>query len=218
MACAEMTVAAHRARRSAIRPRRADATPRAPLCASPARRGHRLRRRARSGSPAPASRRWAVAYPKAARDPGCKTLDRRLHELAGRRRELRPLHLHRADPRHRRADRRALPRRARRCSSTGFLARRGVERGADPAAAVLDRGDRHRRRCSASRPAAGGSRCSSAGCFLYLAVFGQWQSAMVTLASIAHRGAARRRRRAAPRHRRLPLAALRAGDARRCST
>ena len=55
-------------------------------------------------------------------------------------------------------------------------------------------------------------------CFLYLAVFGQWKSAMVTLASILVAvplgvagglllGIAR-----------LPLAALRAGDACRCST
>ena len=43
---------------------------------------------------------------------------------------------------------------------------------------------RSRRRWSASMPAAGGSRRWSAGASLYLAVFGQWQSAMVTLPSI----------------------------------
>ena len=48
--------------------------------------------------------------------------------------------------------------------STGFLARRGLERGAAPAAAVLDRGDRDRRaaRPPRRRPAARPARRSSA--------------------------------------------------------
>ena len=64
-------------------------------------------------------------------------------------------------------------------------ARRGLRRDPAPPAAPLVRGRDRRAPSSASTPAARRLALLAAPRLLYLAVFGQWQSAMVTLASIA---------------------------------
>ena len=110
-------------------------------------------------------------------------MDLRRHELAGQRRDLRPLHLHRADPRHRGGDRGALHGRALGCSRPASSTGEGSNAVqllpplswiAVIAIVTLIGGH------------AGGRRLAILVglCFLYLAVFGQWESAMVTLASI----------------------------------
>ena len=107
-----------------------------------------------------------------------------LHEVAGGRRDLRPVHLQGGDARGQR-----LPQ----CAA--HRGDRDLLDGAACAAAARRRCS-SRRRClgspwSGSRPrsaiASAGMRLAllAGGAFLYLAVFGQWASAMTTLASIA---------------------------------
>ena len=138
------------------------------------------------------------------------------HELAGRRRHLRPLHLHRADPRHRRRGRGALH-----GGAVGAVDRlpagRGLERGAAPAAAVVGRGDRDRRarRPPCRRPAARRPRRPLLPLSRRLRPVGE-RDADARLDP--GRGADRRRRRPAPRPRRLPLAAPSSGRCGRSST
>src|SRR3546814_8596859 len=102
--------------------------------------------------------------------------------MAGGGCELRPFHLHRADPQHRLGAGAAL-RSGAGAAGQRLRAGRGGGGGAVAAAAELDRG---RLRCGGHRALREEHRPSVfvGLCFLYLAVFGQWDSAMVTLASI----------------------------------
>ena len=199
----------HRPRAGRRWPARLRLARRSPRCRSPSRYSAARHARTASG-PGGARQRLAACRSQRwiSRGDG----------LAGRRRELRPLHLPRPDPLPRGGARRAAAG-GDRLLATGLPVGPGLGGGADPAAAALDRACSRRRRCSAAcrRPAA--RRSSSAARFLYLAVFGQWQSAMVTLVLDRHRGAVRRRRR--PRCSASPASArprLRARCCRRSST
>ena len=78
--------------------------------------------------------------------------------------------------------------------STGLLARKRLGRRAARAAAALDRRRRHR---GGARLSLGRARLAllAGGAFLYLAVFGQWASAMADARVDRDRRAVRRRRR-----------------------
>lgn len=112
----------------------------------------------------------------------CGALDRPDDEMADRRGELRPFHLHRPYPVHRRNHRYALSGGARPALGRAAFGP-GVERHPAPAAAlwlaviaIVALVGHH----------AGGIRLAAlvTACFGFLALFGQWTSAMVTLASI----------------------------------
>ena len=106
------------------------------------------------------------------------------HELAGGRRNLRPVHLQGGNARGQRLPQGAAHRRDRDLLD-GAPARKRLDGGAARAAIALDRRGRGRRRARLSLRGSCVLRSSREARFLYLAVFGQWASAMTTLASIA---------------------------------
>ena len=145
----------------------------------------RLRHIARPStiSLAAACRAPRSALPRTWRIP-LQRLDLRRHELAGQRRDVRPLHLPRPDALRRR---RCSP-----CRSTsrptssrpGFSPARGRPAVRDPAAAAVDRGARRRRDPRLRTPAAGASRPRRRRRSSISPSSASGQSAMVTLSSI----------------------------------